>query len=84
MAAVTDAISSLSPHSLGAVGPFAAFGLWAQMLLNDKSNRRLSHMGNNSVVKPNRGIGCFSGLSYCEGTAYRLLASLEWVDVARR
>jgi len=58
------------------------------MLLNKKSNRRLSHMRclgvNNSVVKGNRGIGCFSGLSYCEGTAYRLLAFLELVDVARR
>jgi len=27
-----------------AVGPFAALGLWVQMLLNKKSNRKLSHM----------------------------------------
>ena len=40
--------------------------------------------GNSSVVKRNRGIGGFTGLSYCERTAYRLLAFLELVGVARR
>jgi len=48
------------------------------MLLNEKSNRRLSHNarlgGNSSVVNRNRGIGCLTGLSYCERTAYHLLA----------
>jgi hypothetical protein len=40
--------------------------------------------GNRSVVKRNRGIDGFTGLSYCEGTAHRLLAFLELVGVARR
>jgi hypothetical protein len=87
MVAPTKTISFLGPALVARLDSLR-FLVVAQMLLNEKSNRRLSHMrvfwGNRSVVKRNRGIGDFTGLSYCERTAYRLLAFLELVDVARR
>lgn len=43
------------------------------MLLNEESNRRLNHMRVLGEER-NRGISGFTRLSYCERTAYRLLA----------
>src|SRR5438445_12696421 len=74
-AAVTEAISSRGPALLVRLDR-----LWllvvGQMLLNEKSQLKpYAHLrGNSSVVKRNRGIGGFTELSYCERTAYRLLA----------
>src|SRR5438132_1350145 len=84
-AAVTEAISSGGPALLVRLDRLW-FLVVGQMLLNEKSQLKpYAHLrGNSSVVKRNRGIGGFTGLSYCERTAYRLLAFLELVGVARR
>ncbi len=85
-AAVTKAISSRGPAPLGAVRPFVA-RLWAQMLLNEKSNRRLSHMrvmgeGLCREAQPrNRRLHRTVILRKNRVSPSRFL---EWVDVARR
>src|SRR2546430_6342596 len=86
-AAVTEAISSRGPALLVWLDR-----LWLLVVGPDAAKREIQSQvkpyaflrGNSSVVKRNRGIGGFTGLSYCERTAYRLLAFLELVGVARR
>src|SRR6267143_5899233 len=80
-AAVTEAISSLSPALLARLDRCGSW-LWAQMPLNEKSNWMLSlyscFLGKKSAVRRNREIGGFTGPSYYARTAYGLLAFWSW------
>src|SRR6266478_2676928 len=85
-AAATEAISSLGPALLARLDclQFLVVGSDAakrEIYLEIKLCECL--LGKRSVVKHHRGTGGFTGLSYCERTAYCLLAFLELVGVER-
>src|SRR5437879_7018590 len=77
-AAVTKAVSSRGPALLVRLDR-----LWLLVVSPDAAKREIQSQvkpygclgGNSSVVKRNRGIGCFTGLSHCKRTAHRLWLS---------